>query len=76
MIALQTNIQKFVKNKLDYAYEISFLSRVKCFGGNCGFSNELGYQLDHDDFRDGNFAISYLPRKYCENKEKWKCDIK
>ena len=45
MIALQTKIQKFVKSKLDYAYEISFLSRVKCFGGNCGFSNALGYQL-------------------------------
>ena len=37
IISFEKSFQKFVKNKLDYAYEISFFIRVKRFRGNDGF---------------------------------------
>ena len=37
IVSFEKSFQKFVKNKLDYAYEICFFIRVKRFRGNDGF---------------------------------------
>ena len=37
IISFEKSFQKFVKNKLDYAYQSSFFIRVKRFRGNDGF---------------------------------------